>query len=55
MIHTSRQLKALVRNRSNGDSAKAQTIITRFSCDNEKVNINTGSNLFGYRYAEIMA
>lgn len=30
MIHTSRQLKALVRNRSNGDSAKAQTIIRNY-------------------------
>ncbi len=30
MIHTSRQLKALVRNRSNGDSAKAQAIIRNF-------------------------
>ena len=27
MLHTSRQLKALVRNRSDGNSAKAQTII----------------------------
>ncbi|HJA66067.1 MAG TPA: nucleotidyl transferase AbiEii/AbiGii toxin family protein [Candidatus Mediterraneibacter cottocaccae] len=30
MIHTSRQLKALVRNRSGGDSAKAQTIIRNY-------------------------
>lgn len=30
MIHTSRQLKALVRNHSNGDSAKAQTIIRSY-------------------------
>lgn len=30
MIHTSRQLKALVRNRSNGNSAQAQTIIRNF-------------------------
>ena len=30
MIHTSRQLKALVRNRSNGNSAKAQTIIRNY-------------------------
>lgn len=30
MIHTSRQLKALVRNRSHGDSAKAQVIIRSY-------------------------
>jgi len=30
MIRTSRQLKALVRNLSNGDSAKAQTIIRNY-------------------------
>ncbi len=30
MIHTSRQLKALVRNRSAGNSAKAQTIIRNY-------------------------
>ena len=30
MIHTSRQLKALVRNRSGGNSAKAQTIIRNY-------------------------
>lgn len=30
MIHTSRQLKALVRNCSNGNSAKAQTIIRNY-------------------------
>lgn len=30
MIHTSRQLKALVRNRSNGDSTKAQIIIRNY-------------------------
>ena len=30
MIHTSRQLKALVRNRSGGSSAKAQTIIRNY-------------------------
>lgn len=30
MIHTSRQLKALVRNRSKGDSAKAQIIIRNY-------------------------
>lgn len=30
MIHTSRQLKALVRNRSDGNSAKAQTIIRNY-------------------------
>lgn len=30
MIHTSRQLKALVRNRSNGNSAQAQTIIRNY-------------------------
>ncbi len=30
MIHTSRQLKALVRNHSNGDSAKAQIIIRNY-------------------------
>ena len=30
MIHTSRQLKALVRNRSGGDNAKAQIIIRNF-------------------------
>jgi len=30
MIHTSKQLKALVRNMSNGDSTKAQTIIRNY-------------------------
>ncbi len=30
MLHTSRQLKALVRNRSDGNSAKAQTIIRNY-------------------------
>ncbi|MDR1430769.1 MAG: nucleotidyl transferase AbiEii/AbiGii toxin family protein, partial [Propionibacteriaceae bacterium] len=30
MIHTSRQLKALVRNRSKGNSAKAQVIIRNY-------------------------
>ena len=30
MIHTSRQLKALVRNRSHGDNAKAMTLIRNF-------------------------
>ena len=30
MIHTSRQLKALVRNRSHGNSVKAQTIIRNY-------------------------
>lgn len=30
MIHASRQLKALVRNRSDGNSAKAQTIIRNY-------------------------
>ena len=30
MIHTSRQLKALVRNRSNGDNAKATTLIRNY-------------------------
>ena len=30
MIHTSRQLKALVRNRSKGDSTKAQVIIRHY-------------------------
>ena len=30
MIHTSRQLKALVRNRSNGDNAKAATLIRNY-------------------------
>ena len=30
MIHTARQLKALVRNRSNGDNAKAATLIRNF-------------------------
>ena len=30
MIHTSRQLKALVRNMSKGDSAKAQIIIRNY-------------------------
>jgi len=30
MIHTARQLKALVRNRSNGDSTKAQIIIRNY-------------------------
>lgn len=30
MIHTSRQLKALVRNQSHGDSTKAQTIIRSY-------------------------
>lgn len=30
MIHTSTQLKALVRNKSNGDNAKATTLIRNF-------------------------
>lgn len=30
MIHTSRQLKAMVRNRSKGDSSKAQIIIRNY-------------------------
>ncbi len=30
MIHTSRQLKALVRNKSHGDNAKATTLIRNF-------------------------
>ena len=30
MIHTSRQLKALVRNRTNGDNAKAATLIRNY-------------------------
>ncbi len=33
MIHTSRRLKALVRNHSNGDSAKAQTIIKNYTME----------------------
>lgn len=47
MIHTSRQLKALVRNRSNGDSAKAQTIIRNYIMERLRgfrcQNIKTGS------------
>ncbi len=30
MIHTSTQLKALVRNKSHGDNAKAMTLIRNF-------------------------
>lgn len=30
MIHTSRQLKALIRNKSQGDNAKATTLIRNF-------------------------
>ena len=30
MIHTSRQLKALIRNKSHGDNAKATTLIRNF-------------------------
>ena len=30
MIHTSRQLKALIRNKSHGDNARAKTLIRNF-------------------------
>ena len=33
MIHTARQLKALVRNRSNSDSKKAQTLIRIYTME----------------------
>lgn len=33
MIHTSRRLKAIVRNHFNGDSAKAQTIIKNYTME----------------------
>lgn len=33
MIHTSRQLKALVRNKSNGDNAKAVTLIRNYAME----------------------
>lgn len=33
MIHTSTQLKALVRNKSHGDNAKAMTLIRNFAME----------------------
>lgn len=48
MIHTSRQLKALVRNRSNGDSAKAQTIIRNYIMERllERISLSKYKNHF---------
>lgn len=48
MIHTSRQLKALVRNRSNGDSAKAQTIIRNYIMERllERVSLSKYKDRF---------
>lgn len=42
MIHTSRQLKALVRNQSHGDSTKAQTIIRSYMMERflERVSLS---------------
>lgn len=42
MIHTARQLKALVRNMSNGDSAKAQVIIRSYAMERflERVSLS---------------
>ena len=46
MIHTSRQLKALVRNMSKGDSTKAQTIIRNYVMERflERLSISQYSN-----------
>ena len=46
MIHTSRQLKALVRNLSKGDSAKAQTIIRSYVMERflERLSVSTYVN-----------
>jgi hypothetical protein len=38
MIHTSRQLKALVRNMSKGDSAKAQIILRKYMMERLSVS-----------------
>lgn len=48
MIHTSRQLKALVRNRSNGDSAKAQIIIRNYIMERflERVSLSKYKDRF---------
>ncbi len=48
MIHTSRQLKALVRNRSHGDNVKAMTLIRNFAMERflERMSLsNYSSNL----------
>ncbi len=46
MIHTSRQLKALVQNKSNGDSAKAQIIIRNYAMERflERLSLSQYSN-----------
>lgn len=48
MVHTSRQLKALVRNRSGGDSAKAQTIIRNYIMERllERISLSEYRNHF---------
>lgn len=48
MIHTSRQLKALVRNRANGDSAKAQIIIRNYIMERllERISLSKYRNHF---------
>lgn len=48
MIHTSRQLKALIRNRSNGDSAKAQIIIRNYIMERllERISLSKYRNQF---------
>ena len=48
MIHTSTQIKALVRNRSNGNSAKAQIIIRNYFMERflERVSLSEYNNCF---------
>ena len=48
MIHTSRQLKALVRNRSKGNGAKAQTIIRNYIMERllERISLSKYKNHF---------
>lgn len=46
MIHTSRQLKALVRNKSKGDNAKAMTLIRNFAMERllERISLSDYSD-----------
>ena len=51
MIKTSRQLKDLVRNKSNGDSAKAQIIIRNYIMERflERVSVSKYNNQFIFK------
>ncbi len=48
MIHTSRQLKALVRNKTHGDNAKAMTLIRNFVMERflERMSLSDYHNNF---------